>query len=109
MPLSWHDARPISFTLILTTLLTISICVHNGAVRMENLMAYMRAQDCPVSFEILTVHNSKDHTFAVQEDLAADFSGEIGNGTGFTNQCHFSRLRLTKLRLPVGVARHLCR
>lgn len=51
--------------------LTFAFCTYNRADRLETLVAAMRAQDCPVPFEILAVNNnSKDRTLAILEDLA---------------------------------------
>ena len=53
-------------------MLTFAFCTYNRADRLENLVAAMRAQDCPVPFEILAVNNnSKDNTLAILEKLAA--------------------------------------
>lgn len=52
--------------------LTFAFCTYNRADRLENLVAAMRAQDCPIPFEILAVNNnSKDNTLAILENLAA--------------------------------------
>lgn len=51
--------------------LTFAFCTYNRADRLENLVAAMRAQDCPIPFEILAVNNnSKDNTLAILENLA---------------------------------------
>jgi glycosyltransferase involved in cell wall biosynthesis len=51
--------------------LTFAFCTYNRADRLENLAAAMRAQDCPIPFEILAVNNnSQDNTLAILEDLA---------------------------------------
>lgn len=52
--------------------LTFAFCTYNRADRLEELVAAMRAQDCPIPFEILAVNNnSKDNTLAILEGLAA--------------------------------------
>lgn len=52
--------------------LTFAFCTYNRADRLEKLVTAMRAQDCPVSFEILAVNNnSNDDTLAILEELAA--------------------------------------
>lgn len=52
--------------------LTFAFCTYNRAHRLEGLVAAMRAQDCPIPFEILAVNNnSADQTLAVLENLAA--------------------------------------
>jgi glycosyltransferase involved in cell wall biosynthesis len=52
-------------------LLTFAFCTYNRADRLEKLVGAMRAQDCPVPFEILAVNNnSTDHTCAVLAALA---------------------------------------
>lgn len=52
--------------------LLFSFCTYNRADRLENLVDAMRAQDCPIPFEILAVNNnSQDKTLAILEDLAA--------------------------------------
>lgn len=52
-------------------MLTFAFCTYNRADRLEDLVAGMRAQACPVPFEILAVdNNSSDHTPAVLERLA---------------------------------------
>ena len=51
--------------------LTFAFCTFNRADRLENLVAAMRAQDCPVTFEILAINNnSKDNTLAILKNLA---------------------------------------
>lgn len=52
--------------------LTFAFCTYNRADRLENLVAAMRAEDCPIPFEILAVNNnSQDNTLAILKDLAA--------------------------------------
>lgn len=52
--------------------LTFAFCTYNRADRLVKLVSTMRAQDCPVTFEILAVNNnSKDNTLAILENLAA--------------------------------------
>ena len=52
-------------------LLTFAFCTYNRAGRLEKLVGAMRAQDCPVPFEILAVNNnSTDNTSAVLAALA---------------------------------------
>lgn len=52
--------------------LTFAFCTYNRADRLEKLVAAMRAQDCPIPFQILAVNNnSKDNTLAILEGLAA--------------------------------------
>lgn len=52
-------------------MLTFAFCTYNRAARLENLVAAMRAQVCPVPFEILAVNNnSKDDTLMTLEKLA---------------------------------------
>lgn len=54
-------------------LLTFAFCTYNRAARLEQLVAAMRAQDCPVPFEILAVNNnSQDNTLAVLEALSRE-------------------------------------
>lgn len=51
--------------------LTFAFCTYNRADRLERLIAAMRAQSCPVPFEILAINNnSQDQTLAVLECLA---------------------------------------
>ncbi len=53
--------------------LTFAFCTYNRADRLVNLVAAMRAQECPIPFEILAVNNnSKDNTLAILESLAAE-------------------------------------
>ncbi|MBT9591241.1 MAG: glycosyltransferase family 2 protein [Thiobacillus sp.] len=50
--------------------LTFAFCTFNRADRLEKLVSAMRAQECPVPFEILVVNNnSKDNTLEVLESL----------------------------------------
>ena len=52
-------------------LLTFAFCTYNRADRLEKLVAAMRAQSCPVPFEILVINNnSTDHTAQVLSELA---------------------------------------
>jgi len=52
-------------------MLTFGFCTYNRATRLDRLVSAMRAQDCPVPFEILAVNNnSSDQTLAVLERLA---------------------------------------
>lgn len=52
--------------------LTFAFCTYNRADRLEKLVAAMRAQACPMPFEILAVNNnSKDDTLTVLQKLAA--------------------------------------
>lgn len=51
--------------------LTFAFCTYNRADRLENLVAAMRTQDCPVTFEILAINNnSKDNTLTILKNLA---------------------------------------
>src|SRR6185369_9516261 len=53
-------------------ILTYAFCTYNRAERLEPLVAAMRAQACPVPFEILAVNNnSSDATAEVLARLAA--------------------------------------
>lgn len=53
-------------------LLTFAFCTYNRADRLDRLVAAMRAQACPVPFEILAVNNnSSDHTAEELARLAA--------------------------------------
>lgn len=53
-------------------LLTFAFCTYNRADRLDRLVAAMRAQQCPVPFEILAINNnSADHTVRELERLAA--------------------------------------
>lgn len=53
------------------TMLTFAFCTYNRADRLDRLVAAMRAQTCPVPFEILAVNNnSGDATPAVLARLA---------------------------------------
>jgi glycosyltransferase involved in cell wall biosynthesis len=53
------------------SLLTFAFCTYNRADRLEKLIAAMRAQACPVPFEILAVNNnSSDNTAEVLARLA---------------------------------------
>jgi glycosyltransferase involved in cell wall biosynthesis len=53
--------------------LTVAFCTYKRADRLEKLVASLRAQDCPIPFEILAVNNSSpDNTLdvlAVQQKL----------------------------------------
>lgn len=52
-------------------LLSFAFCTFNRADRLEKLVAAMRAQVCPVAFEILAVNNnSSDATLAVLDQLS---------------------------------------
>jgi glycosyltransferase involved in cell wall biosynthesis len=52
-------------------LLTFAFCTYNRADRLEKLVAAMRAQVCPVPFEILAINNnSTDNTAEVLTQLA---------------------------------------
>ncbi|MDP2266891.1 MAG: glycosyltransferase family A protein, partial [Thiobacillus sp.] len=52
-------------------LLTFAFCTYNRADRLEQLVAAMRAQTCPVPFEILAINNnSTDNTVEVLTRLA---------------------------------------
>ena len=52
--------------------LTFAFCTFNRASRISRLVETMRAQDCPVPFEILVVNNnSTDETVSVLDSLAA--------------------------------------
>jgi len=52
-------------------LLTFAFCTYNRADRLEKLVAAMRAQSCPVPFEILAINNnSADNTTGVLTQLA---------------------------------------
>ncbi len=53
-------------------MLTFAFCTYNRADRLERLVAAMRAQACPVPFEILAINNnSQDNTEQVLTRLAA--------------------------------------
>lgn len=50
--------------------LTVAFCTYKRADRLEKLVAELRAQSCPVSFEILAVNNnSPDNTLEVLSQL----------------------------------------
>jgi len=50
--------------------LTFAFCTYNRAERLENLVFAMRAQSCPIPFEILAVdNNSSDTTSDVLKQL----------------------------------------
>ncbi|MDP1902574.1 MAG: glycosyltransferase [Rubrivivax sp.] len=50
--------------------LTFAFCTYNRADRLPKLVEAMRAQSCPVPFEILAINNnSSDHTAQVLADL----------------------------------------
>lgn len=52
-------------------MLTFAFCTYNRAERLACLVAAMRAQACPVPFEILAINNnSQDHTEEVLTSLA---------------------------------------
>lgn len=52
-------------------MLTFAFCTYNRAHRLESLVAAMRAQECPVPFEILVVNNnSTDSTPEILAQLA---------------------------------------
>jgi len=52
-------------------MLTFAFCTYNRADRLEKLVAAMRAQNCPIPFEILVVNNnSADNTVEVLTRLA---------------------------------------
>ncbi|BBP02837.1 hypothetical protein TPL01_14340 [Sulfuriferula plumbiphila] len=51
-------------------MLTFAFCTYNRADRLEKLVTAMRAQSCPLPFEILAVNNnSRDDTLAILEKL----------------------------------------
>lgn len=53
------------------SLLTFAFCTYNRADRLETLVAAMRAQTCPIPFEILAINNnSTDNTVDVLAQLA---------------------------------------
>jgi glycosyltransferase involved in cell wall biosynthesis len=53
--------------------LTIAICTYNRAERLPALVQALRAQECPIPFELLFVNNnSRDDTLQVLEKLAAE-------------------------------------
>lgn len=53
-------------------MLTFAFCTYNRADRLERLVSTMRAQSCPVPFEILAINNnSRDDTPGVLARLAA--------------------------------------
>ena len=53
--------------------LTVVFCTYKRAERLEKLVAALRAQDCPVAFDILAVNNnSPDNTAAMLTRLAAE-------------------------------------
>ncbi len=53
------------------TMLTFAFCTYQRADRLEKLVAAMRAQSCPVPFEILAINNnSTDHTLQILEKLS---------------------------------------
>lgn len=53
-------------------MLTFAFCTYNRAERLDKLIAAMRAQQCPVPFEILAINNnSGDHTVQELTRLAA--------------------------------------
>lgn len=45
-------------------LLTFAFCTYNRAARLENLVAAMRAQICPIPFEILAINNNSSDSTA---------------------------------------------
>lgn len=52
-------------------ILTFAFCTYNRADRLENLVAAMRAQSCPIPFEILAINNnSTDNTPEMLAQLA---------------------------------------
>lgn len=54
-------------------MLSFAFCTYNRADRLERLVAAMRAQSCPVPFEIVAVNNnSSDDTAAVLTELARE-------------------------------------
>ena len=56
----------------MSTTFTVAFCTYKRADRLKKLVAALRAQRCPVAFEILVVNNnSPDNTLAVLADLAA--------------------------------------
>ena len=53
--------------------LIVAFCTYNRAERLYDLVETLRAQDCPIAFEILAVNNnSKDNTLHVLEQLAGE-------------------------------------
>lgn len=51
--------------------LTFAFCTYNRAARLERLVTEMRAQECPIPFEILAVNNnSTDQTLHILEALS---------------------------------------
>ncbi|MHB1213708.1 MAG: glycosyltransferase family 2 protein [Thiobacillus sp.] len=52
-------------------MLIFAFCTYNRSNRLEKLVAAMRAQNCPIPFEILAVNNSSpDDTLAILDHLA---------------------------------------
>lgn len=53
--------------------LIVAFCTYNRAERLPDLVGALRAQACPIPFEILAVNNnSKDNTVAVLEQLVRE-------------------------------------
>ena len=56
----------------MTKRITAAFCTYNRAARLDSLVAALRAQECPLPFDILVVdNNSSDDTPKVLADLAA--------------------------------------
>ncbi len=54
-------------------MLTFAFCTYKRADRLEKLVAAMRAQSCPIPFEVLAINNnSPDDTLAILERLALE-------------------------------------
>jgi glycosyltransferase involved in cell wall biosynthesis len=59
-------------------LLTFAFCTYNRADRLEQLVAAMRAQSCPIPFEILAINNnSTDNTEVTLAQLAQQPGPEL--------------------------------
>lgn len=55
--------------------LTFAFCTYNRADRLEKLIAAMRAQTCPIPFEILVVNNNSQDNTAAELARLADLPG----------------------------------
>ena len=58
--------------------LIVAFCTYNRADRLPDLVEALRAQACPIAFEILAVNNnSKDNTLAELEQLARELGANL--------------------------------
>jgi len=85
--------------------LTVAFCTYNRASRLPALVAALRAQQCPLPFDILAVdNNSTDDT----ADVLSRLAGEPGAALHFSRECEqgipYARNRALAECLALGSA-----